>query len=156
MSGSLFDTLWSKHPRNWSPRVIDPCTTNGQLNFPDQCTIRLGVSLSMSGVSLASYSGAFCWSGHGRQHPLRVEEMKRWLNSGNATFVRRAGISKRNNQGIQKSHHAYLGVRGIVVFQNFWGPGGQGDHCDLWNGTELGLGDLNFFERSQEIWFWPM
>lgn len=156
MSPPSFATLWSNHPALQSPPVIEPCTTDGRSNHDNQCVIRLGVCLTASGISLASYRGAFCWSGHGRNHPLRVEEFKLWLNSDRVTFVGYADISKKDRRGTQKSHHAYTGRPGIVVFRNFWGAGNQGDHIDLWDGSVVAHGGTDYFERSQEIWFWQM
>ena len=82
--------------------------------------------------------------------------MKLWLNGPTADFVGSAEISRKDRRGRQKSSHAYLDRRGIAMFRNFWGAGNSGDHIDLWNGARIALGDLDFFERSQEIWFWEM
>ena len=112
--------------------------------------------MAASGISLATYRGVFCWSRHGRTHPLRVEEMKLWLNSNDASFVPVAEISKRDKRGHQQSYHAYAGRRGIVACLNFWGRGNQGDHIDLWDGATLAHGGRDYFERSQQIWFWSM
>jgi hypothetical protein len=110
-----------------------------------------------SGVSLTSYHGVFCWHKHGRQHPLRAEELKDWLNSKHATFLpHRAEISKAPKGHQNKSFHSYLHSRGIVAFLNFWGANNQGDHIDLWNGKEIAHGDHDFFERSEQIWFWRL
>jgi hypothetical protein len=149
-----FDDFWANHPALQEPPVTAPC--GGTAVFENQCVIRLGVAMTASGVSLASYRGAFCWNGHGRTHPLRVEQMKSWLDSESATFVPSAEKSVRNKQGSQKSFHAYLGRRGIVAFLDFWGAGNTGDHIDLWNGVEIAHGQLDYFERSREIWFWSM
>jgi hypothetical protein len=156
MAETFFDSLWRNHPALESPPAIEPCSTGGKRNHDNQCVIRLGVSFVRSGISLASYRGAFCWSGHGRQHPLRVEEMKLWLNSENATFVGYAEISRKDKRGHQASYHTYTGRRGIVSFLNFWGRGNQGDHIDLWDGSVVAHGGRDYFERSQEIWFWEM
>jgi Type VI secretion system (T6SS), amidase effector protein 4 len=156
MATAFFDLLLGNHPALESPPVIEPCSTRGNPNHVNQCVIRLGVSFVRSGISLASYRGAFCWSGHGRQHPLRVEEMKLWLNSENVTFVGYAEISRRDRRGHQASYHAYAGQRGIVAFLNFHGRGNQGDHIDLWDGSAMAHGDPDYFQRSQEIWFWKM
>lgn len=67
------------------------------------------------------------------------------------------------------------GKRGIVFFQNYWGPGNQGDHIDLWNGSRLtdwsswvrihsrlgasvlhAFADLSDYTKSQSVWFWPV
>lgn len=156
MSDTLFDRFWNNHPANESPPVIEPCSTNGRSNHGNQCVIRLGVSFTRSGISLASYTGAFCWSKHGREHPLRVEQMKLWLNSDSANFVGYADISRKDRQGRQATHHSYLGRRGIVACINFWGRGNQGDHIDLWDGSTMARGALDYFQPSQEIWFWEM
>jgi hypothetical protein len=156
MPEALFTKFWRNHPALQPSPVINPCSTGEISNYDDQCVIRLGVAMSLSGISLASYTGAFCWHKHGRQHPLRVEQMKLWLNSDNAAFVGSAEISRKDRRGHQASSHAYSGRRGIVACINFWGRGNQGDHIDLWNGGALAHGGLDYFERSQEIWFWEM
>ena len=150
-----FADLWANHPSNATPPDGTPCRTNGASNFTNQCVIRFGLSLVRSGISLDSYPGAFCWHGHGRQHPLRVEEMKLWLNSTAAGFVGQAEISRRDATGTQRTSADYADRTGLAVFRNFYGPGNQGDHVDLWNGNRLGGGNNSYFERSEEIWFWP-
>ena len=32
----------------------------------------------------------------------------------------------------------------------------QGDHIDLLNGHQIAKGALDYFERSEEVWFWEM
>lgn len=101
--------------------------------------------------------GAFCWNGHSRAHPLRVEEFKLWLDSDDAHFVPYyAERYTRDAQGRQTTHQAFAGRRGIVAFMNFWGAGNTGDHIDLWNGSRIAHGDTSYFARSQEIWFWQL
>ena len=152
-----FDTLWANHPVHETPPSINPCRDmQGASAFANQCVIRLGVCFTRSGISLATYPGAFCWHGHGREHPLRVEEMKNWLSSSDADFVGRAEVSRRDSAGRQKTHADYADRKGIVAFRNFWGSGNQGDHIDLWNGALIARGDNDYFERSEEIWFWPL
>ncbi len=65
---------------------------------------------------------------------------------------------------------------GLVFFQNYWGPGMQGDHIDLWNGSRLTdrgswlriharigsfgihsiLSDVSDMEKAQAVWFWQL
>jgi hypothetical protein len=130
--------------------------TGTRSNFDNQCVIRMGVAMTGAGLSLASYRGAFCWHGHGRKHPLRVEQFKLWLDSSDATFTPATEKYKRDRRGRQSSYHSFLGRTGIVVFRNFWGANNTGDHVDLWDGTDVAHGDRDYFERSQEIWFWPI
>jgi hypothetical protein len=155
MAEKMFDRFWSNHPSNQTPPNNDPCSTDGAPNFPNECCIRFGTMLVASGIKLTKYKGAFCWYGHGKTHTLRVEEMKLWLNSDAVSFVKKADISKRSH-GHQKTYQDYQNMRGIVVFRNFWGENNQGDHIDLWNGTRVAHGALDYFERSEEIWFWKM
>jgi hypothetical protein len=82
--------------------------------------------------------------------------MKLWLDSDDVTFVNYADVSRKDRRGHQASHQSYLGRRGIVACINFWGSGNQGDHIDLWDGSVMAHGGRDYFQRSQEIWFWEM
>ena len=151
-----FATLWSNHPANADPPVLEPCTdSTGKAIFENQCSIRMSVCLARSGVSLASFPGAFCWLHHHREHILRAEEQAHWLNSPKADFVPSADIAKRSEVGTIESTN-YAGRTGIIMFRNFWGTNNQGDHIDLWNGTQMTHGTPDYFERSEEIWFWDL
>jgi hypothetical protein len=119
----------------------------------------MGVCLSASGISLDGYEGNFCNPryGHPHTHTRSVEELKKWLASGDANFVGDAEVSYRSpTTEKNRTHEAYKGKKGIVAFMNFWGPSLQGDHIDLWDGKDMAHGDPNFFERSEQIWFWKL
>jgi hypothetical protein len=146
--------MWKHHPARQNPPLIEPCV--GKTHFDNQCVIRLGVAMAKAGVDLASYRGTFCWNGHKRAHPVRVEEMKLWLDSKDARFVPVSHKSVRPRKGNQNSFHVYLGKRGIVAFLDFWGANNSGDHIDLWDGGQIAHGERDYFERSREIWFWKM
>jgi len=148
----LFETLWRNHPSNKNPAIEKPCDNE---QFDNQCCIRLGVAFASSGIDMGSYSGDFCWNDHGRQHPLRVEQMLTWLTSDNANFVEDPEVYVRGS-GPARTFQNYMGRKGIVLFRNFWGRGNQGDHIDLWNGQRIAHGDNDYFERSQELWFWKL
>ena len=151
-----FATLWLNHPANADPPVIEPCLdASGKTIFENQCSIRMSTCLVKSGVSLASFKGAFCWFHHGRTHILRAEEQARWLNTPEADFVPSADIAKRSELGTIEAG-SYVGRKGIIMFRNFWGTNNQGDHIDLWDGSRMTHGTLDYFERSEEIWFWDM
>lgn len=153
-----FADLWKNHPYNGSPRVAAPCLArDGSSGFENQCVIRLGEALVGSGASLASFGGAFCWHGHGRRHPLRVEEFMVWLDSKKVNFLpTKAKKFKRDSKGKQLDYKSFTGQTGIVACKNFWGRGNNGDHIDLWDGVILAKGDLDYFQRSEEIWFWAI
>jgi hypothetical protein len=63
--------------------------------------------------------------------------------------------SKRTANGVPSAGR-YSGRTGIVFFRNFWGPGSQGDHIDLWNGNRMTHGEVTYFRRAQSVWFWPV
>ena len=154
---SRFDSFWANHPANDEIPNIEPCKTRGRSNHANQCVIRLGLALTRSNISLASYRGAFCWSGgHGREHPLRVEQMKLWLDSPQAPFVPVAAKYVKTKRGVQKSSEFFAGRRGIVAFLDFWGVNNTGDHIDLWNGSWIAHGGNEYFAQSRELWFWEM
>jgi Type VI secretion system (T6SS), amidase effector protein 4 len=156
MAKKQFDIFWDNHPSNQEPPVEAPCMTDGEPNFPNECCIRFGAMLAKSGINLKTYTGEFCWyKGHPKHHTLRVEEMKLWLNSKHVKFVKKAEISKRSH-GRQKTWEDYEGKRGIICFRNFWGDNNQGDHIDLWDGKRISHGSNDYFERSEEIWYWKM
>ena len=88
---------------------------------------------------------------------MRVEEFKHWIDSDEAMFAPSFAIKyKKSPRGKQMDYHHFLGRQGIVCFRNFWGSGNNGDHIDLWNGSEVAHGGRDYFERSQEIWFWDI
>jgi len=151
-----FASLWVNHPANADPPLLEPCVdAHGKAVFENQCSIRMSVCLARSGVSLASFRGQFCWFHHGKEHILRAEEQAHWLNTPAADFVPSAEIRKRSEVGAIHSGE-YFGRSGIVLFRNFWGAHNQGDHIDLWNGSEMTHGSPGYFDRSEEIWFWDL
>lgn len=139
------------------PTDHDPCSNAGSSNFPNQCAIRMGVCLGDAGLDLRAFRGARCWYRHNPGHILRAQELAGWLRDG-------ACVSQFSNGAFDRArrlrapitHNSYAGSHGIVFFQNFWGQGNQGDHIDLWDGTSLRTGALDYFSRSEEVWLWSM
>ncbi len=144
-----FSDLWSKHPANQSPRIIEPCKTDGKGNFANQCAIRMGVCLADCGADLSSFPGVWCWHGHGRKHILRAQELGDYLKT-RSDIVGKVEIDKEPVVG------TYSGRRGIALFVNFWGTNNQGDHIDVWNGTKMAKGAASYFASSEEVWFWEL
>ncbi|MEE2732961.1 MAG: type VI secretion system amidase effector protein Tae4 [Pseudomonadota bacterium] len=140
-----FGTLWANHPANKG--MDEPCATNGNGNFENQCAIRMGVALANSGVSLAGFRGARCWFGH-KNHVLRAQELANWLANGGGGFGSPTVHRSANSSSFLNS--------GIVFFKNFWGVGNQGDHIDLWDGRQMTKGDPVYFDASEEVWFWQL
>ena len=139
---------------NGSPPESHPChDSKGNVHaaLENQCAIRLGLALQGAGVKTESVPGARCWNGHSRKHILRVLDLVPWIEK-NATTI---GCKKKTvHKGVTYSDFA--GKKGIAYFQNFYGRNNQGDHIDLWNGHQIAKGALDYFERSEEVWFWEM
>jgi hypothetical protein len=151
-----FATLWTNHPANANPPLLEPCTdSKGKPIFENQCSIRMSVCLVRSGISLAKFRGTFCWIHHHREHVLRAEELARWLDTPAADFVPSAEITKHSEAGAIAAS-SYENRQGIVLFRNFWGTNNQGDHIDLWTGSQMSHGTPDYFGRSEEIWFWDL
>ena len=143
---------------------MQPCRRPDSLpNFDNQCAIRMGACLSLSGL-LQNYDGVQCWFGHrGQGHTLRARELAAWLRA-NKTKFGTVEISKN------VTYEDYVNRTGIIYCQNFWGENNQGDHIDLWDGTgkfmasgsfawegpAMASGGLDYLERSEEVWFWPV
>lgn len=149
-----FNQLWTNHPANWSPPDPQPCRDKKGIVHPaldNQCAIRFGLALQGAGVSTDSVSGARCWNGHGRKHILRVLDFVPWIEANSSTI----GCKKKT---VHKNvtHADFAGKKGICYFQNFYGRNNQGDHLDLWNGYKVAKGELDYFQRSEEVWFWEM
>jgi len=144
-----FAQLWAAHPANQG--VETPCAdAEGTPHFENQCAIKMGLTLQRAGVDLSTYPKTkCCWFGHAEKHVLRAEELAAWLKNRPALFGK-----------VQRTKHttvaAFRGRQGLVMCRNFWGKGMQGDHLDLWNGERFADGDDDYFERSQEVWFWAI
>lgn len=157
-----FETLWRNHPAI-ADQDIFPCKdVSGNPNFGNQCGIMMGTCLLRSNL-LHGYDKSICWYRGHEGHTLRAREVADWMRRHPERFGR-VEIRKSVTWG------AFKGRTGFVCFQNFWGDGNQGDHIDLWDGTGLirkaldpslegaGMahGGLDYFERSEEVWFWPV
>jgi hypothetical protein len=147
-----FHTLWNNHPSNGTPPNHAPCT-DAKGNVPkaleNQCAIRLGIAFSKSGISLKTLGGARCWFGHG--HVLRVRDIVPWIDRNTVSI----GCKKKEVHK-KVSHTDFANRTGIAYFENFWGRNNQGDHVDLWDGKSIAHGDNDFFERSEQVWFWEL
>jgi len=144
-----FNKMWTWHPANRG--IISPCTTGGEVNFENQCAIRMGECFTRAGISTASFEGARCYPGHNHKqsHILRAEELAKWIKKTQHIFGR-VNIKKA------VSSSEYRDKTGILFLLNFWGAGNQGDHIDLWNGSRMTRGAPEYFTAAQEVWFWEV
>lgn len=156
-----FRRIWNNHPAI-SDHEIFPCRSDtGLPNFENQCGILMGTCLLRSEL-LHGYDKSVCWFRGHRGHTLRAREVADWMRRHPERFGK---VEIRRNV----TWGAFVGRTGFICFHNFWGVGNQGDHIDLWDGTGIlrrendpllegpGLADgaLDYFERSEEVWFWP-
>ena len=152
-----FSDLWDNHPSTSIPSDDPgnfPCRDkHGAVHaaLENQCAIRLGIALQAAGVKTDSVPGTRCWNGHGRKHILRVLDFIPWIEAKSTQIGCKKKVVHKN-----VTHADFLAKKGICYFQNFYGTNNQGDHLDLWNGTRIAKGDLDYFERSEEVWFWEM
>jgi hypothetical protein len=138
------------------PAEHSPCQNSaGHPNFGNQCAIRMGVCLGDAGVDLRSFRGVRCWHGHSPRHILRAQELADWLKTQTRVFGT-PEIRRRRSRTPAADEHAFSGRNGIILCQNFWGAGNQGDHIDLWNDTLMVTGTVDYITRSQQVWFWPL
>ena len=154
-----FENLWENHPTIETTFGDDaPCQSNGERAFENQCAIRMGESLRKSGVNLDTFKGAKCWHGHNPAHILRAEELANWLRGPFSPF--RRVIEFEGVNGFNQINDR----TGIVFFKDYYGPGNQGDHIDLWNGGRLTRFNSWFqfairegrHYRNSTVWFWPV
>lgn len=175
-----FKNLWDNHPTINGNE--NPCTTNGVKNFPNQCAIRVGVSLVKCGIKTTSIPGVtHCWHGHPKSegHVIRAEELANGL-----VKMRLANLKSVVKINPTEFSSEISGKRGIVFFKDYWRRTNDGkketfrnrsgDHIDIWNGNRItdltswarinlrigsfGLHSISErfsdFEDSKDIWFW--
>ena len=175
-----FQKLWENHPTITGND--NPCKTNGKPNFPNQCAIRLGVSLAKCGVKTYHIPGAIhCWHKHDKSlgHIIRAEELANGLNR----YII-PGLQKVVKVSPDDFAKELSGKRGIIFFKDYWQRTNNGkkesfrnrsgDHIDLWNGhritdwrswgrihARIGSFGLHTFvpgwsdlEDSKSVWFW--
>lgn len=121
---STFRKLWQAFPAGEFP-----CSTNGRPDFENQCAIRMGVCFEKAGVSIKHWPARKCWQ-HKQEgnHILAAEELANAL-----TRVTVPGMGKVEKYQGSEGFPKIKARTGIVFFRNFYGPGMQGDHIDLWD-----------------------
>jgi hypothetical protein len=164
-----FLSLWNHHPNvTGEPPLLDKGT------YENQCAINLTASFMRSGIDMNSFQGTWSWEKDKPKYPIRAQELANWLASGGARIPSRVEkFSGKEAFGRKEGKKGMTLRTGIVFFQNYWGPGSQGDHIDLWNGSRLkdrrtwarinvrigdfglhNLGAGSDFQKAQSVWFW--
>jgi len=177
-----FNKLWENHPTITGDD--NPCKTNGKPHVPNQCAIRMGVSLARCGVNISHLPGVLhCWHKHDKSlgHVVRAEELAKGLEK-HSVFL--PGVQKIQKVNPEEFKDTLGGKRGIIFFKDYYQRTNNGkkesfrnrsgDHIDLWNGSRLtdfrtwsrihlrigGYGihslfdDVSDYEESKSIWFW--
>ena len=133
--------IWDNHPYPGFP-----CDKSIHKN---QCAVRMGIALEGAGVSLKSFMGQRCWSGHEPSHILRAEELARWIATQKAIF---GSVVKCVGKG-KASSADFARKSGIVFIKDGWGAG---DHIDVWDGFTFKAGDASWFGLGRQVWFWRL
>ncbi|MGB1311220.1 MAG: T6SS effector amidase Tae4 family protein [Leucothrix sp.] len=146
---SLMKLFWHNHPGRQN--VCD------ETLFVNQCAIRMGTSLELSGIKLSqdrrvlrrctTEYRAFKHHKDGlvKGHVLAAQELANWIKSQTSTF---------GSRSIVHSQEEILGRSGIIFFRDGWGAT---DHIDIWDGTSLVGGFPSYFDSDfKELWFWDV
>jgi hypothetical protein len=170
-----FQKLWDAYPRE--PGAGNPCTSNGHVNFPDQCAIRVGATLAACGVNTSLLPGVrHCWQHEkSKGHALAAEELATGLKIRPAV-----GMKQPTLVNPAEFTSVLRGKRGVIFFKDYWRrtvdgreesfAGRTGDHIDLWNGYHLAhsfsmvqiylrigsLGVGSDHRAARETWFWEV
>jgi hypothetical protein len=161
-----FATLWSNHPH---VKGEDPLLDTKV--YENQCAVNLSAALLRSGMNMSGYTGKWSWQKDKPKYAIRAQELAEWLCTPAALLPNRVEkMPGKEAFGEVEGKRGIKGRSGIVFFQNYWGPGAQGDHIDLWNGARLtdllswariyarirsfGLG--TDYRKSQSVWFWAV
>jgi len=155
-----FHQIWNQHPNVTGEA---PLLDRGQ--YPNQCAVNLYAALQRSGVDLRTFHGQLSWQTGKPKYAIRAQDLANWL----ATHGMLPGTKIQKFKG-DEVFEKIKGNTGVIFFQNYWGPGNQGDHIDLWNGSRLtdilswmriyarigsvGLG--TDYRKAESAWFWAL
>lgn len=155
---STFQKLWKNHPNITGEKPLLDRTV-----YENQCAINLSAALIRSGIQLRGFRGALSWQKGVAKYPIRAQELADWLRTSFPHAPTKFERVPPTNFSSKISKR-----RGIIFFQNYWGPGRQGDHIDLWNGSRLTdwkswvrirfrisyPGVWEDLEKAESVWFW--
>lgn len=156
-----FETLWKSHPTIKGDAPLLSTAT-----YQNQCAINMHACLERSGADLKTFHGVRSWEKNKPKYALRAQELANWLSGPFARPSFHFSVEKFSG----KDAFDKIKGRGIIFFQNYYGPGNQGDHIDLWNGSRLtdwtswvrirtGIvipGRWSDYRKSESIWYWPV
>lgn len=148
-----FQTLWDNHPSR--ANVCDATV------FRNQCAMRMGQALTLSGVKIPMDGLRTCvgynrrrFADHAPGHIRAAQQLadllkkKPTLLGAHVTCKVMAGTINDNIKDMQKKN-------GVVFIRNGWETT---DHIDVFNGTSLVLkgGSASYRSKGEQVWFWEM
>lgn len=155
-----FHQLWINHP---NVKGEGPQLDKSQ--YQNQCAINLYAALQRAGANVKTFNGQLSWQKDKPKYAVRAQELANWL--ARPGMLPGTKVEKFSGKEVFEK---IRGKRGIIFFQNYWGPGNQGDHIDLWDGFRLthprsiaqiylrfgpiGLG--SDYRDSESAWFWGL
>jgi len=154
-----FSNLWANHPN-----IKGDAPLLDKKVYPNQCAINLYAALERSGVKVKSFRGQLSWQKNQPKYAIRAQELADWLAS---PLSRMPTVQKFPGKEVFEKID---GKKGIIFFQNYWGPGNQGDHIDLWDGSRLTdwrswarihlyiswEGYWDDFRKAESVWYWAI
>jgi hypothetical protein len=162
-----FTTLWNNHPTVKGEKpLLDT------VSYENQCAVNLAAAMMRSGYDFKTYRGVKSWQKEGTKYPIRAEQLASWLTTAAAKLpnkvVQYNGKEIKDEKTGQDVFDTLNNKTGIIFFRDYWGPGMQGDHIDLWNGArmtarsswfraQLGItyeGMWSDFLKAKAVWFW--
>lgn len=164
-----FIKLWSNHPTVKGEKPLLDTKV-----YTDQCAINVAAAMIRSGYDFKSYTGTKSWQKEGPKYPIRAQELADWLSTaaGRMPFKadRYKGKDIKDKDAGKDVFDTINNKTGIIFLQNYWGPGRQGDHIDLWNGSRMtsrsswfrvatGIswdGVWTDYLQAEAIWFWSI
>ncbi|AKJ28938.1 type VI secretion system amidase effector protein Tae4 [Caldimonas brevitalea] len=155
--------LWANHPNvKGDGPLLDKSV------YENQCAIGVSAALMRSGVNMKAYSGVWSWQKDKPKYAIRAQELASWLASGAAHLPTR--FQKYTGDDVKNIWEKVEDRTGVIFFRDYYGPGMQGDHIDLRNGSRMtalsswvrinlrvgpvGLGSDH--RKSSAVWFWEM
>ena len=157
---AAFTTLWNNHPNiKGEEPLLD------KEDYENQCAINLYAAFERSGVDITTFHGQLSWQKSKPKYAIRAQEVANWLATQNGVIAGR--VRKFSGKEI---FDKIKGKRGVIFFQNYYGPGNQGDHIDLWDGHRLThlrsiaqiylrFGPIGFgsdYRKAESVWFWTV
>jgi len=132
-----FETIWNNYPK--ADPCVDKKTGKPPAGYDNQCAIRVGYALEMSGVSFKSFNGARCpVSTRTSGLAASAQGLADWLKT--RPFRGCPPVESYDGKAIFDKIEDRTG---IIFLADYWqrpgesGKARSGDHIDLWDGSRM-------------------